>query len=308
MNQTNAADQPLRKLDSPLTAKPALADMTVVIPTLGRPILESCLRWLADGSHWPGKLIIVDQGRNPVVAEWLERLRAAGLDSLYIPSTQRGRSAGINRGLERVESDFVAITDDDCFVTADWLQKMVARLRQEPETIVTGRVDQAGDEEVAFSVVTSRELKRYDRPQLKAHPFIGGNAGLAMDVVWRIGLFDEHPCLQAAEDSDYGYRALRLGIPIVYDPDIVLLHYHWRDASQRAARYADYARSQGGFYGTHLRWGNWIVWRQAARDLLRGPVRWLRGAARQDQDMIDRGRADTLFMPPGIIAGLRRRN
>jgi GT2 family glycosyltransferase len=301
-------EEALRDLHGSFLQKQGAIDISVVIPTLGRPILESCLFWLADGTHWPAQVIIVDQGRNPIVAEWLDLLQAAGLDTLYVPSAQNGRSAGINRGLEQVQTRFVAITDDDCFVTAEWLYKMVARLRQEPDAIVTGRVDQAGDEEVAFSVVTARELKRYDRPQLKAHPFIGGNAGLAMDVVWRIGLFDEHPCLQAAEDSDYGYRALRLGIPIVYDPDIVLLHYHWRDASQRAARYADYARSQGGFYGTHLRWGNWIIWQQAARDLLRGPIRWLRGAIRRDQDMIDRGRADTLFMPPGIIAGWRRRD
>jgi GT2 family glycosyltransferase len=294
------------KLSSPVPPKPILDDISVVIPTLGRPILESCLFWLADGTHWPGRIIVVDQGPNPVAAEWLGRLREAGLDTLYVPSTQHGRSAGINRGLEQVQTRFVAITDDDCFVTADWLHKMIVRLRQEPDTIVTGRVDQAGDEEVAFSVVTARELKRYERPQLKVHPFIGGNAGLAMDVVWRIGLFDEHFCLQAAEDSDYGYRALRLGIPIVYDPDIVLLHYHWRDASQRAARYADYARSQGGFYGTHLRWGNWIIWQQAARDLLRGPIRWLRGWLKRDQDMFDRGRADTLFLLPGILAGLSR--
>lgn len=296
----------IRQLHPLLSAKPILDDISVVIPTLGRPILESCLFWLADGSHWPARIIMVDQGRNPVVTEWLAVLKAAGLETLYVPSGQNGRSAGINRGLEQVQTRFVAITDDDCFVTADWLEKMVARLRNEPEAIVCGRVDQAGDEEVAFSVVTSRELKRSERPQLKAHPFIGGNAGLALELVQRIGFFDEHPCLQAAEDSDYGYRALRLGIPIVYDPDIVLLHYHWRDASQRAARYADYARSQGGFYGTHLRWGNWIIWRQAARDLARGPVRWLRGIVRRDQDMVDRGRADTLFMLPGIVAGIFR--
>jgi GT2 family glycosyltransferase len=296
----------LRTLQLPLPERPVLEDVSVVIPTLGRPILESCLFWLAHGTHWPARIIIVDQGRNPVVADWLGRLQAAGLHTLYVPSEQHGRSAGINRGLEQVQTRFVAITDDDCFVTADWLHKMVARLRQEPDTIVTGRVDQAGDEEVAFSVVTARELKRYERPQLKVHPFIGGNAGLAMELVWRIGLFDEHPCLQAAEDSDYGYRALRLGIPIVYDPGIVLLHYHWRDAGQRATRYADYARSQGGFYGSHLRWGNWIIWPQAGRDLLRGPVRWLRGWLKRDQDMIDRGRADTLFLLPGILAGLSR--
>jgi GT2 family glycosyltransferase len=299
-------DEMLRTLQPPLPERPVLADISLVIPTLGRPILESCLFWLADGTHWPGRLIIVDQGRNPVVAEWLDRLREAGLDTLYVPSEQHGRSAGINRGLEQVQTRFVAITDDDCFVTADWLHKMVTRLRQEPETIVTGRVELAGSDEADFSTVTSRQPRRYTKPQLKVHPFIGGNAGLAMSLVRKIGLFDEHPCLAAAEDSDYGYRALRLSIPIAYDPEIVLLHYHWRDASQRAARYADYARSQGGFYGTHLRWGNWIIWQQAGRDLLRGPVRWLRGWLKRDQDMIDRGRADALFLLPGILAGLSR--
>jgi GT2 family glycosyltransferase len=302
------AGKMIRGLEGTLPAKQILDDISVVIPTLGRPIMESCLRWLADGTHWPARVIVVDQNRNPAVAAWLERLQGAGMGTLYVPSRQRGRSAGINRGLEQVKTRFVTITDDDCFVTGQWLARMTARLRHEPGAIVTGRVDQAGDQEVAFSVVTCREPRRYDRPQLKAHPFIGGNVGMAMEAVRQIGFFDEDPCLQAAEDSDYGYRALRLGIPILYDPEVVLYHYHWRDAGQRAARYADYARSQGGFYGTHLRWGNWIIWAQAARDLARGPLRWLRGALRHDQDMIDRGRADTLFMPSGILAGLHRRN
>jgi GT2 family glycosyltransferase len=293
-------------LSLPLLSKPVLDDISVVIPTLGRPILESCLSWLAGGTHWPARLIVVDQGRNPAVAGWLADLQSAGLHTCHVPSRQHGRSAGINRGLEQVKTRFVAITDDDCFVTADWLARMASRLRQEPGAIVTGRVEQAGDEEVAFSVVTSREPKRYERPSLKVHPFIGGNVGLAMDRVWRIGLFDEHPSLQSAEDSDYGYRALRLGIPIVYDPDIVLRHFHWRDAGQRAARYRDYARSQGGFYGKYLFGGDWLIPLQAGRDLVRGPVRWLRGLVRRDQDMIDRGQADTLGLLPGIVAGLLR--
>jgi hypothetical protein len=39
---------------------------------------------------------------------------------------------------------------------------------------------------------------------------------------------------------------------------------------------------------------------------VRGPIRWLRGIIQQDQDMIERGRADTLELLPGIIAGLQR--
>jgi GT2 family glycosyltransferase len=273
----------LKKLQTPFEPKPVLDDISVIIPTLGRPILESCLRWLVDGSHWPGHLIIVDQGRNPVVAEWLDQLEMVGLNTLYVPSGQTGRSAGINRGLERVQTRFVAITDDDCFVCENWLDKMVKQLRQEPGTIVTGRVELAGDEEVAFSVVSGTEPKRYTKPHLKVHPFIGGNVGMSMEVVERIGPFDEHPSLQSAEDSDYGYRALRLGIPILYDPEIVLLHYHWRDNSQRAERYNEYSRSQGGFYGKHLLNGDPIIWLQVARALVRGPIRWIRGTFLRDQ-------------------------
>ncbi len=301
-------DQP-KQLDlSELTTRPGLNEITVIIPTLGRAILETCLYWIAVGNAWPGNLIIVDQGSNPQVASWLAQLTTIGLPTTYLPSTQRGRAAGINRGLERVTTQFVAITDDDCFVAADWLETMVQRLRQSPETIFTGRVEFAGDTEVAFSVVTADQRKVYTQPQLKVHPFIGGNAGLARALVERVGFFDEHPCLQAAEDNDYGYRALRLGIPIAYDPTIVLHHYHWRDSHQRSARYADYARSQGGFYGTHLRRGDGLILAQTVRDLIRGPVRWLRGVIKRDQDMMARGAADTLNLAPGIVAGLRRKS
>lgn len=296
----------LTDLQAPIGQRPTLDDISVVIPTVGRPILESCLRWLVDGDHWPGCLIVVDQGRQPAIACWLEQVQEAGLNTRYVPSAQHGRSAGVNRGLDHVTTRFVAITDDDCFVSESWLERMSNHLRREPGALVTGRVELAGSDEVGFSTVTSREPRRYERPQLRVHPFIGGNAGMSMELVERIGYFDEHPSLQSAEDSDYGYRALRLGIPIVYDPDVVLYHYHWRDASQRAARYRDYARSQGGFYGSHLRDGDPLIWLQAARAVVRGPLRWTRGYLQRDRDMIERGRADTLGLLPGMIAGARR--
>ncbi|HSV85474.1 MAG TPA: glycosyltransferase, partial [Levilinea sp.] len=165
--------------------RPVLPEISIVIPTLGRPIMEQCLYWILSGDAWPGYLIVVDQGASQDVAGWLDHLKSIGIDTRHIISNQHGRSAGINRGLEQVETRFVAITDDDCFVTADWLTKMTGRLLQEPGVIFTGRVDQAGNDEVEFSVVTSREYKRYERPQLKVHPFIGGNVGFAMELVRR---------------------------------------------------------------------------------------------------------------------------
>jgi GT2 family glycosyltransferase len=297
----------LKDLCSPIEPKPVLGDISVIIPTLGRPILESCLRWLADGSHWPRRLIVVDQGQYQATVSWLAQLNDAGLETLYVNSAQIGKSAGINRGLELVATNYVAITDDDCFVTDDWLLSLTNQLRNEPGVIITGRVELAGNERVAFSIVTSRKQRRYTKPQLNFHPLAGGNFGMSMDVMARVGFFDEHPILQlAAEDTDYGYRALRLGIPILYDPEIVLLHYHWRDASQRTARYADYSLSLGSFYGKHIFNGDPVIFLQAVRGLVRGPIRWIRGIILCDQDAIDRGRSSSLNLLPGIIAGVMR--
>lgn len=307
-SQTDAqAGDMIRNLSTPLSPQPILQEISVVIPTLGRPLLESCLRWLADGTCWPNRVIIVDQGRNPQVPTWLDQLSVAGLKSLYVPSSQKGRSAGINRGLEQVQTRFVAITDDDCFVAANWLETMARRLAASPGMILTGRVEMAGYE-TEFSTVTSRKPRLYTQPQLKVFPFIGGNAGMAMALVERVGLFDEHPCLASAEDSDYGYRALQLGIPIAYDPDVVLYHYHWRDAHQRSARYVDYARSQGGFYGTHLRHGDRLMLAQTMIDMARSPLRWLRGIVKGDKELVENGKAHTLYLPLGVVDGLRRRD
>lgn len=305
---TTETNEALRTLTTPIKPKPILADISVVIPTLGRPILESSLRWLVDGSHWPRRLIVVDQGHNPMVAEWLAQLRTMGLDTLHIPSTQRGRPAGVNRGLEQVRTRFVAITDDDCFVTDNWLVNMNSHLCREPNVIVTGRVEFAGEDNVEFSTVTSLEPKLYTRPQLKVFPFIGGNVGMAMTAVQTIGFFDEHPCLASAEDNDYGYRALKLRIPIAYDPEITVYHYHWRDAHQRAARYVDYARSQGGFYGTHLRHGDGFIMKQTLLALVRSPLRWLRGVVKGDAELAANGRIHTRHLLPGVIAGWRRKD
>lgn len=297
-------DYPKSLTTTDVTPRPALDDITVVIPTLGRAILETCLYWIVAGSAWPGEVIVVDQGSKPEVAGWLERLNEMGIKAEYVPSTQRGRAAGINRGLERVKTRFVAITDDDCFVGTDWLKNMVARLRNDPEAIVTGRVEPAGDEVVV--VVTSLASAVYRHPRLKFDAMSGGNMGTSMPVIERVGLLDEDPCLRTAEDGEWAYRALRTGVPIIYAPEVVVRHFGWRDETKRAIQYEDYARSHGGFYGKYLRKGDWFIALRVVVHHLRALRRWLRGVTTGDKELELYGRAYLTRLLPGIIAGMRR--
>ncbi len=295
----------LKPLSAALDPRPILEEMTVLIPTLGRPILEESLVHIAAGTAWPRCLIIVDQGKNDDVAGWLATLAVLGIETRHIRAPRRGRAAGLNRGLEALTTRFVAVTDDDCFVDAHWLANLAGRLAEFPEAIVTGQVDQAGDEAVPL-VVDAPDMAIYRRPRLKFDTMSGGNMGTSRTVLERVGLFDEDPRLATAEDGEWAYRALRAGIPIVYAPEIAVSHVGWRSEGERLAQYRSYARSHGGFYGKYLRRGDLFIAARAAVHLARSLRRWVMGRWRGEDELAMLGRAYFLGLPRGMVAGMRR--
>jgi GT2 family glycosyltransferase len=296
---------PTTLAEMPVDPRPVLDDLTVVIPTIGRAILERCLHEIAISTAWPAGIIVVDQSSSPTVATWLEQLRAFGLTAEYVPSYQRGKASALNRGIERVKTRFVAVTDDDCFVEADWLEQMVTRLRQTPEAIISGPAWPEGDE-VPVAAVTRGTPVTSRRPGLRFASFCGSNMGASIAIMQRVGLFDEDPCLLAAEDCEWSYRVLCAGVPIVYAPEVAVRHFGWRDASQRASRYRAYARSLGGFYGKYLRRGDWLIALRVGMALLRALRRWLRSfiTGRQALPIPDHAYVTELLR--GIITGWQR--
>jgi len=287
-----------------LNPRPILHDITVVIPTLGRSMLEGCLQSIAAGNSWPANIIVVDQGSNPNVATWINTLRLLGMQIEHMSSSQSGVAAGTNRGLEQVESRFVAVTHDDCQVEPNWLQNIALRLRQNPDAIITGRIEPGG-EGVVVSVNTSTIPTIYTRPLLRADILFPNNMGCAMNIFSQVGFFDEN-FRYAAEDNDWSYRALRTGISINYTPDVVVTHLDWRDDEQLAATYRVYARSQGGFYGKYIRQGDGFIAARAVSDFIRAVRRWLLyGIIYNNADQRANGYAWMTQLLPGIIAGIR---
>jgi cellulose synthase/poly-beta-1,6-N-acetylglucosamine synthase-like glycosyltransferase len=283
--------------------KPVLDDISIVIPTLGREILERSLYWMIMGSAWPACIIVVEQGCNDKVTSMLLRVQEIGIPVRHILSDQRGRSAGINRGLEQVQTRFVAITDDDCFVQADWLENMVKRLRENPDGVVTGRVEAAGEDMVVVVTSTTPSMQR--RPKLKFDSMSGGNMGTSLDVFRKVGLFQEDPVMKTAEDAEWAYRALRKGTTIRYQPEVVVAHYGWRDVSKRIEQYRHYALSHGGFYGKYLRKGDLFILLRASSHYWRALRRWVVGRLKGELDYALMGQAYCKNLIPGIIAGMR---
>jgi GT2 family glycosyltransferase len=283
--------------------RPIAEDVSVVIPTLGRALLRGCLESIAGGTTWPAELIIVDQGANADVAVWIDQLNGRGVPITHVRSSETGIAAGTNRGLERVRTPFVATTHDDCRVRTDWLENLSMRLPGLEGSILTGRVEPEG-EGIVLTIVTSIEPAVYRRPMIDRDVLFPPNMAFSLTVLKRIGYLDEHPSLRfAGEDNEWAYRALRAGVPIVYDPDVIVSHLAWQTAETLSALYERYARGQGAFYGKYLRRADLFIARRAARDLVRAPWLLLRGLLTGNGQLVAMGRGEIQGLLPGILAG-----
>lgn len=282
-------------------------DISVVIPTLGRLILKRCLSSIAHGSDLPSRIIVVDQSSNPQIHEWLKDLEDLGVETTHLPSSQTGRASAVNRGIECNNTKFIAITDDDCLVAPDWLRNMRKHLKENPNTVVTGRVEATGDENVPM-VVTSMLPATYSRPRLKFDALSGGNMGVALAVMNKVGLLDEDTVLRCSEDGEWAYRALRAGVSIKYAPDVLIYHHGWRKSGERQKQYREYAKSSGGFYGKYLREGDWFIGIRAVVHYIRELRRLLRAAVTRNDEHLRMSWACLVWLVPGILTGIRSKD
>jgi GT2 family glycosyltransferase len=290
-------------LDLDRKARRVLSDLTVIIPSVGRPLLLRCLQAISSGNRLPGQIIVIDQGDNPEVADWIRNIKDMGIDIFHLLSKERSPASARNRGIEQVQTPFVAAIDDDCLPDWDWLEKMEMQLRENPEVIVTGHVAPAGDGSPP-TIATSEVKSLIHRPSLRYHsPLTSGNMGFALNTAQRIGPFDEN--LFTAEDNDWAYRALRAGIPILYAPGIIVHHYHWRDQDQMAKTHREYALGQGAFYGKHLRRGDLSMLVRIAISLFRNFRLFIRGILESDVDKRMNASVGISRLLKGLVTGFR---
>jgi GT2 family glycosyltransferase len=280
-----------------------IEDLTVVIPTLGRATLGDAAESVALGGAWPAHVILVDQSEREDVTRVARTLERLGIPVDVVRTPRTGPAAARNRGIERVTTRWLAFNDDDQRVGADWLESMHRRLLEHPGAVVTGMVAPGGPR-VPSSTNDAAPMV-HTRPLLRRDPLFSGNMAASLEVFQEVGPFDERSPLNGAEDNDWGYRALRSGVPIVYAPEVVVTHLDWRDEAEIAATYRRYARAQGAFYGKHLRRGDPFIALRAARDLARGPWLLLRAVVTHDRPLAVLGRTEIAGILPGILQGAR---
>jgi GT2 family glycosyltransferase len=221
-----------------MTTRP---DVSVIVPTRDRPgQLARCLGALArlelDGRAL--EVVVVDDGSDTPV----ELGQRPGLRALRLRGA--GPAAARNAGAAAARAPVLAFTDDDCEPERDWLRVLASRLAGTPGAVVGGRaVNAVGRNRCAAA---SQLLLDYLHGYYNLEPddarfLTSNNLAVRAGDFARLGGFDESFGLAGGEDRELGFRARRLGHPLVYEPRAVVRHHH--------------RLSPRGFVRQHFRYG-----------------------------------------------------
>lgn len=205
-------------------------EISVVIPTLGRPSLERAVVSAA-GQTWPPKeIIVVSNGQHPLDDAFVDQLTQAAapipLTALTLPPLS-GPSVSRNLGAWQTTADFVAFLDDDDEFSADYLNEMHGVISSKNPDVLYGAKVWRGEE-----VLVEREKRLsnvaqdqwFDTLYKQINPGFGGqNVVARRSVFFEVGGFPFD--LPSGEDRAFAMAVIHQGHEIEYvDAAVVNCH------------------------------------------------------------------------------------
>jgi len=147
-----------------------------------------------------------------------------------------GFATAVNRGIEKAETEFVALLNNDTEADPRWIEGALAVFEQNPDCgIVASRIvnywqrdrlDSAGDRYLRSGLPLKRGNGQAVSAFPRLEPVLGASAGAAFyrrRLFDQVGLFDESYYMYL-EDVDLSVRARLAGFNCLYTPEAVVYH------------------------------------------------------------------------------------
>ncbi|MDX1394805.1 MAG: glycosyltransferase [Gemmatimonadota bacterium] len=219
----------------------------------------------------PDGIWVVDQSSDERTREALRPYEDSG-SCVCFGTPVRGLSRAHNLAIRQVDSEIVALTDDDCEVSTDWIGA-IARAFEDPEIgLVFGNAVPAEHDSRAGLITGYVRAEPVVARTLEDKVVIDGlGACMAFRrTVWQcVGGFDEMlgagTRLRAANDGDLAVRALRAGFAVAETPAISVVHHGYRAWPEARDLLCGYALGTGAMLTKHLRAGTPHIPRLFAR-------------------------------------------
>ena len=227
--------------------------VTVVITVKnGARTIEACVSSVLE-NRIPKKVLVIDAFSDDGTYELLKKFEREG--KIKLVRMKSNAPEAFNYGIKKTDTEIVALTDADCVVDEEWLEKLVKGINGKYVAAAGYCTSPKGLKGLARAFgYTFDERFDIDANEVQRAPTM--NLAFRKDVAEKV-LFDES--LPIAFETDFCFRLLEHG-KIRYVKDAVVYHYHratWKGFFRQQKNYGKYAvlvylRHLGKLGGDHV--------------------------------------------------------
>lgn len=180
----------------------------IIIPIWNQ--LEStreCINAIARTTHYPHRLILIDNGSEPETRLYLEGLRAKDPAGVVLIRNQDnlGYIKAVNQGMRISDAPYVCLMNNDTIPGIGWLDKLTAFADKHDEVglmnpLCNGHQDLSIDEYAAKVAGNGDEF-------MEMNQCFGFCTLIRREVIDKIGYLDENFGMGGYDDTDYSKRA-----------------------------------------------------------------------------------------------------
>jgi len=232
--------------------------ISVVVSTRNRVnSLRRCVNALSEiktRREW--EIVIVNNGSTDGTADFLDSLpkQIAGAAVATAYETKRGLAAARNTGVVAAKGEILAFTDDDCYVTENYIDSVAAAFeRQRDLSVIGGRIMPYDPTDLRLTINESEVYQPIPpRSSIVCGDVQGANMAFRRSAIQKVGGFTEFlgPGTPFnCEDADATARVIWAGMAGAYDPSIVVYHHHGRKTPADSKEiHRSYAFGRGAFF------------------------------------------------------------
>jgi glycosyltransferase involved in cell wall biosynthesis len=254
-----ALEEPKRDASTPL--------VTIVVPTRDRSehlLRAVCALLAADRDDV--EIVVVDQSTDDSTSAALTELDGRA-NFLYVKSPGTGSALARNLGISKARAEIVGLTDDDCEVSPDWMDELVASFEADDRiAVVFGSVDAAAhDPDAGFIPAHGGSNESLARNLREMHRVDGMAAcmGVRRSAWQALGGFDtalgSGARLRSAAEGDLALRALGEGWFVASNPRLAAVHHGFRTWEQGRELIFSYWYGTGAMLAKPLKRGQVAV-------------------------------------------------
>jgi glycosyltransferase AglE len=238
--------------------------ISVIVPihNCALNIQETLLNLSSQNHNEEMEVIVVDNNSTDGSDELVKQVK--GISLVYQKEIQNA-AATRNKGIEVSSGEIIAFIDGDCIPKGDWLEKAVNVIRSNGADRVGGRIEVSSISPESSTSELLDALYFYNQENTVncLQSCMSGNFIVKREVFDRIGLFN-HDYFEM-EDIEFGLRAAKANISIVYAKDCIVFHPPRKNAQEMWHKSKRNGKGTFILCQKHSQWAGRFGWKHPFR-------------------------------------------